>query len=96
VNPALFFLLTRSLRGRLVRWLRLMKQPKYLIGFVVGISWFVLWFGSAFFGDSIRIESGRGFSMLGNHPIEERLPALYGGALALAAALSLWWLVPFG
>jgi len=32
VNPALLFLLVRSVRGRIVRSLRLLKQPKYLIG----------------------------------------------------------------
>ena len=35
MNRALIFLLIRSVRGRIIRTLRLLKQPKYLLGIVV-------------------------------------------------------------
>ena len=35
----LLYLAWRSLRGRVVGWLRLMKQPRYLVGTLTGATW---------------------------------------------------------
>ena len=42
MNPALLYLSYRSLRGQIAGWLRLMRQPKYLLGLLVGLAYF--WF----------------------------------------------------
>ena len=82
----------QSLRGRGVGWLRLMKQPKYLVGTLVGIAWM----GLFALGPILRANRPAG--------LEERfeelaawLPAVETlAALALLVSLSLWWLWPFG
>ena len=82
----------QSLRGRGVGWLRLMKQPKYLVGTLVGIAWM----GLFALGPILRANRRAG--------LEERfeelaawLPAVETlAALALLVSLSLWWLWPFG
>ena len=38
----LLYLAWRSLRGRVVGWLRLMKQPRYLVGTLAGATWVAL------------------------------------------------------
>ena len=39
MSLALLELLVRSIRGRFVRRFRLLRQPKYLIGFVIGVGY---------------------------------------------------------
>lgn len=54
MNRALAELLLRNLRGRLVLWVRKLKQPKYLIAFLAGMGYFFMVFGArvvSFFGD---------------------------------------------
>ena len=53
MTPALLELLLRSLRGRFRRWFRLLRQPKYSIGFALGLLYFVWIFASVFPGGSI-------------------------------------------
>ena len=88
----LLYLSWRSLRGRAVGWLRLVKQPKYLVGTLVGIVWMGL------FALRPIMRANR------NAELEERfeeiaawLPAVETvAALLLLVLLSLWWLWPFG
>ena len=39
MSLALLELLLLSVRGRFVRWFRLLRKPKYLIGFVIGVGY---------------------------------------------------------
>ncbi|MDA1094709.1 MAG: hypothetical protein O3A25_15760 [Acidobacteria bacterium] len=87
----LFFLLWRSLVGRWTRWLRLMRQPKYLVGTLAGLSWIGMF--------ALRPALSANRTTLREPPasLMEWLPAVETGAsLALLVGLSLWWLWPFG
>lgn len=99
MNPALLFLLVLSARGRVVRALRLLRQPKYIIG-VIG---FMAWMGIATMGvwmDWVRGEEvGVRFGAIG--VLAELAPDVVTAvqlmvALALTLAFSVWWLVPWG
>lgn len=94
MNAALLRLLTMSTRGRLVRRLRQLRQPKYLIGFIIGVGWIWLWLGRwtggmrygdfAFSGLHGRLGDGVG-------------PSLHFSlSLSLALLLSVSWLFPVG
>jgi hypothetical protein len=88
----LLFLMWRSMLGRVTGWLRLMKQPKYLVGTLAGVAWMSM------FALRPVLRANRDAS-LGDRVagITEWLPALESaGALALVVSLSLWWLWPFG
>lgn len=50
LTKALIFLQTRSLANAIRVRLRRLKQPKYLIGAVVGLGYLYFWFGRALFG----------------------------------------------
>ncbi|MEE2636557.1 MAG: putative ABC exporter domain-containing protein, partial [Acidobacteriota bacterium] len=84
----------RSVRGRVVGWSRLMRQPKYLIGTLAGAAWMT------FFALRPTIRANR----LASTRFEERLDevalwlpiAEHAMALVLLVGLSLWWLWPFG
>jgi len=103
VNPALLFLLVRSVRGRIVRSLRLLKQPKYLIGILVFGAWIGFWM-SNFIYDFFDVEEGERIvevqfgGMEEIHEVAaETLPAVHlVAALLLAFAITVWWLVPWG
>lgn len=92
MNPALLFLLARSVRGRLLRAVRLVRQPKYLIGLLTTLGWMSLWMlpwvrdrnhqpGLSSFSDTVG-------------QVVPAIIALLGLFLALVATL--WWLWPFG
>ncbi len=49
MNQALLFLLVRSVRGRIVRSLRLLKRPKYLVGILAFVAWIGFWMSNAIF-----------------------------------------------
>ena len=88
----LLHLTWRSLRGRIVRWLRLMKQPKYLVGTLAGVAWM----GLFALRPMMRV-TRRGALEERFEDIVEWLPAVeMVAALALLVFLSLWWLWPFG
>lgn len=98
MDRALLYLSIRSVRGRVVRALRLLKEPKYLIGVLVFIGWMGFWTSSAFIfdgdGGSRNVEFA-GAEML-MRVMGDALPALQlVVAVALALVLSLWWLLPF-
>ena len=88
----LLYLAWRSLRGRVVGWLRLMKQPKYLVGTLAGVAWM----GMFALRPVMRVS--RRASLEGRfEEIAEWLPAIETvAALTLLVFLSLWWLWPFG
>jgi hypothetical protein len=103
VNPALLFLIVRSVRGRIVRSLRMLRQPKYLVGILAFAAWIGFWMSNAIV-DLFNVEEGE-------RTVEvqfggmERLHEVAAGALPgvhlLAAFLfavifTVWWLVPWG
>ena len=88
----LLYLTWRSLRGRLVRWLRLMQQPKYLVGTLAGVAWIGMFALRPMMRATRRASLAERFE-----EIAEWLPAIETVvALALLVFLSLWWLWPFG
>ena len=98
MNRALIFLLVRSVRGRVVRAIRLLKQPKYFIGIAAFIAWMVFWVGGAFFfnDDAGDIEAGFANIELLQQVFGAALPAIaIAAALVVALAVVLWWLIPW-
>jgi len=98
MNGALVFLLVRSVRGRIIRAARLLKQPKYFIGVGAFVAWMLFTVGMPLFFDDdsgkVNVEFANAellFEVMG-----EALPALQlVVALMLALLVSLWWLVPW-
>jgi len=85
LTAVLVELALRQLRGRLWRWLRLLRQPRYLVGTLLGVlyfGWFVL-------------RPSRRVGVAGIAPwLEQHGDAVQVvGALALALAASLAWLL---
>lgn len=54
MNRALLELVALSVRGRLVRWFRLLRQPKYLLAFLATVGYFLWAFGFRFLGGTFR------------------------------------------
>jgi hypothetical protein len=93
VNPTLARLTLLSIRGRFKRWLRLMRQPKYLAGFLIGAGYLVFVFSRAFSDDEGRYVL-KGWQ---NELTADLGPLIeLGAALAVALALSIAWLLPWG
>ena len=88
----LLYLAWRSLHGRVVGWLRLIAQPKYLIGTLAGVAW--MWMLAL--RPLTRVNRN---AALGDRfdELVEWLPAVEtAAALTLLVCLSLWWLWPAG
>jgi hypothetical protein len=81
-----------TLRGRVVRSLRLLRQPKYLIGLLAAAAWLLLWVGPA------MLKRGAGFRNAGFEAVtgEMRPLAHIVTALVTSFALVLPWLWPWG
>jgi hypothetical protein len=80
------------LKGRVVRSIRLLRQPKYLVGFIVGAGWMGLWVLRPLLRSKIAFGSAPGipFGM-------ELIPAIHRfAALLVTVALPLPWLLPWG
>ncbi|HJO05705.1 MAG TPA: hypothetical protein QGG47_17190 [Acidobacteriota bacterium] len=102
MTQALLFLLVRSVRGRLVQALRRLREPRYLVGFLIGTGWAASWLSGVFGRSPV------GFDFSGDvqfgMPVEalDSLAGPFGRALQLglalllAAGVTLWWLLPFG
>ncbi len=75
LTKALVFLQTRSLANAVKVRLRRLKQPKYLIGAVVGLGYLYFWFGRALFGTW----GTRGRSM----PLDDGVAPVIEGVAAL-------------
>lgn len=89
MNRGLIELLLRSARGRVVRSARLLRRPRYAIGFVVGFSyfgWLFLnpWSGSAKYG--IRVAELQEVARI--------VEVLVASGIGLGVAI--WWLTPGG
>ncbi|HVT16975.1 MAG TPA: putative ABC exporter domain-containing protein [Thermoanaerobaculia bacterium] len=90
MSGALFELLLRGLRGRLVRRLRLLRQPKYLVASLAGLAYMLFFVGRNF------LIWGRGARRPGIEVagLGDRAPlVLLGAALALALVTTLGWLL---
>ena len=97
MSSALVYLLIRSLRGKIVRTIRLLKQPKYLVGVAVFIAWMTVWVGGPIFFDDDRGEVNIEFfnAELLFSALGDALPAIQLAiALVVALLISLWWLLP--
>jgi hypothetical protein len=80
------------LKGRVVRSIRLLRQPKYLVGFIVGAGWMGLWVVRALLKSKLSVASATG-NQLGM----EFIPAIRQfAALFVTVALPLPWLLPWG
>jgi hypothetical protein len=81
-----------QLKGRVVRSIRLLRQPKYLVGFIVGAGWMGLWVVRPLLKSKIDFGSAPGHQ-LGM----VFLPAIHQfAALFVTVALPLPWLLPWG
>jgi Putative ABC exporter len=81
-----------TLRGRVVRSLRLLRQPKYLIGSLAAAAWMLLWVGRPMLRSGARFETA-GFEMV----TDEMRPLVHlATALVTTFALVLPWLWPWG
>lgn len=87
-------LLGMSFRGRIVRSLRLLRQPKYLIGSVIGVGWVLFWVVRS--TGAVRFKViGFDAAKLGLEP--EAVAGLQvAAALGLALLASVTWLIPWG
>ena len=98
MNRALIFLLVRSVRGRVIRAIRLLKQPKYSIGIAAFIAWMVFWLGGALFFDDNAggVEIQFANIELLQQVFGAALPAIaIAAALVMALAVVVWWLIPW-
>ena len=82
-----------SFRGQLRRWLRMMRQPKYLVGFLIGVGYLLFVFSRVFTGN----KSEHMFSGYQDELIGEFGPIIqFGSAVILALVVSVTWLMPWG
>lgn len=81
-----------TLRGRVVRSVRLLRQPKYLIGSLAAAAWMLLWVGRPLLNSGVRFEN-RGFEMVTD---TMRPVAHMATAFVTSFALVLPWLWPWG
>ena len=81
-----------TLRGRVVRSLRLLRQPKYLIGSLAAAGWMLLWVGPPV------LRSGGAFKTAGFEMVPDQMRPVVHMATALVTsfALVLPWLWPWG
>ena len=81
-----------QLSGRVVRSIRLLRQPKYLVGFIAGAGWMGLWVVRPLLKSKLTFGSAPG-SPFG----VEFIPAIHQlAALFVTVALPLPWLLPWG
>lgn len=92
MNRCFFFLFFRSAHGRLIRALRLLRQPKYLVGVLIAAFWMGAWLVPWWLSRSPR---GREASWL--EAVADFLPAVQLLlALTMAFLVTVWWLIPVG
>ena len=81
-----------QMRGRVVRSIRLLRQPKYLVGFLIGVSWMSMWVLRPMLRWKLNLASAPGDQFAA-----EILPAVHPfAAFFVTIALPLPWLVPWG
>jgi len=83
-----------TLRGRVLRSLRLLRQPKYLIGFVVGAAWMSLWILRPML--RAKFSMGAGIPIGAGH--DAAIPDIvhWMAALFVTVFMPLSWLLPWG
>jgi len=92
LSVILLRILLLSLRGRFVRWIRLLRQPKYLIGFVIGVAYVGFWMTRSTVGNQGPFFAGRGSALGGD--LAPALHIVLG--TVLAGFVSQSWLLPWG
>lgn len=86
-------LLALSARGRLWRWARLMRRPKYALGTLLGVGYVGLLFSRRAGGDTWRRMLFQNWT---ERPVVDLDLIAQIAALALAIALTAIWLLPWG
>ena len=94
ISWPLIGLLVQSFRGRVVHFVRMLRHPTYLLGFLAGIAWLLLWLGPVLLGsESAELGPYRQLLETSAH----LLPALrILTSFGLALLLSIWWLMQWG
>ena len=94
ISWPLIGLLVQSFRGRVVHFVRMLRHPTYLLGFLAGIAWLLLWLGPVLLGsESAEVwPYRRHFENLARLLPAFRILTSFG----LALLLSIWWLMQWG
>ena len=94
ISWPLIGLLVQSFRGRVVHFVRMLRHPRYLLGFLAGIAWLLLLLGPVLLGsESAEVWPHR--QLLEN--LARLLPAFcILASFGLALLLSIWWLMQWG
>jgi ABC-2 type transport system permease protein len=90
VNRALLEIMARALRGRVVRRLRLLRQPRYLVTALAALAYFAFTIGPSLLGWSIRGGRRPSFPAAAAAGPLSLLPLAI--ALLLAAVITLTWI----
>jgi len=81
-----------QLKGRVIRSIRLLRQPKYLVGFLVGAGWMASWVLRPLLRSKIHFGAAAGIPFG-----TDVIPAVHQlAALVVTFALPLLWLLPWG
>src|ERR1035437_5834763 len=86
---ALFYLQYHSIKNRTVMRVKRLKQPKYLLGAIVGGLYFYWYFYRTFFGARPR---GQGLALFASPDTQALLESV--GALILFVIVLLAWIIP--
>jgi hypothetical protein len=89
MNSALLYLQYHSVKNRTVMRIKRLKQPKYLLGGIVGGLYFYWYFFRTLFGTPTR---GQPFALLASPESQALLESI--GALILLIILLLAWIIP--
>ena len=94
ISWPLIGLLVQSFRGRVVHFVRMLRHPTYLLGFLAGIAWLLLLLGPVLLGsESTEVwPYRRHFENLARLLPAFRILTSFG----LALLLSIWWLMQWG
>ncbi len=94
ISGPLIELLVQSFRGRVVLFIRSLRNPAYLLGFLAGIAWLLFWLAPALLGSG-STEPGPSGQLL--ETLARWLPAFRVlASFVLVLLLSIWWLMQWG
>ncbi len=94
ISGPLTRLLLQSFKGRTVYFVRMLRHPAYLLGFLAGFGGLLFWLGPVLLGTE-GLESGLSAQLLQSSA--RLLPAFQiVASLGLALLLSVWWLMQWG